>query len=47
MKHFTEDELDQRYSSYFPSKINTLKDVLKIAGIKEKDLKILNTRPQG
>ena len=40
MKHFTEDELNQRYSSYFAKKINGLKDVLKIAGIKEGDLKI-------
>jgi radical SAM superfamily enzyme YgiQ (UPF0313 family) len=40
MKHFTEDELNQRYSSYFVSKINGLKDVLKMAGIKENELKI-------
>ncbi|OUX54551.1 MAG: hypothetical protein CBE47_00470 [Pelagibacteraceae bacterium TMED287] len=40
MKHFTEDELNQRYSSYFPSKVKGLRDVLKIAGISEKDLKI-------
>ena len=35
MKHFTENELDQRYKSYFPSKVNGLRDVIKIAGIKE------------
>ena len=40
MKHFTEDELNQKYSSYFPSKINKLSDVLKIARIKEDELKI-------
>ena len=40
MRHFTEDELNQKYSSYFPSKINKLSDVLKIAGIKESELKI-------
>ena len=40
MKHFTEDELNQRYSSYFAKKINGLKDVLKIAGIKENEIKI-------
>ena len=40
MRHFTEDELNQKYSSYFPSKINKLSDVLKIAGIKENELKI-------
>ena len=40
MKHFTEDELNQRYSSYFAKKINGLKDILKVAGIKENELKI-------
>ena len=40
MKHFTEDELDQRYKSYFPSRVKGLRDVLKIAGIKEDELKI-------
>ena len=40
MKHFTEDELNQKYSSYFPSKINKLSDVLKIVRIKEDELKI-------
>ena len=40
MKHFTEDELDQRYKSYFPSKVKGLRDVLKIAGIKDNELKI-------
>jgi len=40
MKHFTEDELNQKYSSYFPKKINNLSDVLKIARIKEDELKI-------
>ncbi len=40
MKHFTENELDQRYKSYFPGKISGVRDVLKIAGIKENELKI-------
>ena len=40
MKHFTEDELNQRYSSYFISKINGLSDVLKMAGIKKDELEI-------
>ena len=40
MKNFTEDELNQKYSSYFPKKINKLSDVLKIARIKESELKI-------
>ena len=40
MKHFTEEELNQRYSSYFASKINSLQDVLKMAGIKDSELPI-------
>ena len=40
MKHFTEDELNQRYSSYFVSRINGLQDVLKMAGIKKSELEI-------
>ena len=40
MKHFTESELNQRYASYFPRKINGIKDVIKIAGIKENELKV-------
>tara|TARA_B100000035_G_scaffold296075_1_gene287693 strand:+ start:471 stop:2114 length:1644 start_codon:yes stop_codon:yes gene_type:complete len=40
MKHFTENELDQRYKSYFPSKVKGLRDVLKIAGINENQLKV-------
>jgi radical SAM superfamily enzyme YgiQ (UPF0313 family) len=40
MKHFTEDELNQRYSSYFISKISGLSDVLKMAGIKKDELEI-------
>ena len=39
MKHFTEDELNQRYSSYFVSRINGLQDVLRMAGIKKDELK--------
>ncbi len=40
MKHFCEDELNQKYNSYFPTKIKTLDDVLKIARIKREDLKV-------
>ncbi len=40
MKHFTEEELNQRYSSYFASKISSLKDVIRMAGIKESELPI-------
>jgi radical SAM superfamily enzyme YgiQ (UPF0313 family) len=34
MKYFTEDELNQRYKSYFVSKIDGLKDVIRMAGLK-------------
>ena len=40
MKLFTEDELDQRYNAYFPSRINSLNDLLKVAGIKRSELKV-------
>ena len=40
MKLFTEDELDQKYNAYFPSKVNTFNDLLKIAGINRSELKI-------
>lgn len=40
MKLFTEDELDQKYNAYFPSKINSLNDLLKVARIKRSELKI-------
>ena len=40
MKHFTEEELNQRYSSYFASRIKSLKDVLRMANIKDEELKI-------
>ena len=39
MQHFCEDELNQKYSSYFPTKIKTLDDLLKLARIKRSDLK--------
>jgi len=39
MNLFTENELDQKYSAYFPSKINSLNDLLKVAGIKRSELK--------
>jgi len=38
MKMFTEDELDQRYNAYFPSRINSLNDLIKVAGIKRSEL---------
>jgi|TARA_B100001964_G_C14149470_1_gene561326 hypothetical protein len=40
MKMFTENELDQKYNAYFPSKINTLNDLLNVVGIKRSQLKI-------
>ena len=40
MKHHTEEELNQRYGSYFPRGIKSLSDVLKIAKINENELKI-------
>ena len=39
MDLFTENELDQRYKAYFPTKINSLNDLLKVAGIKRSELK--------
>ena len=40
MKHFTEDELNQKYSSYFPTKIKKMTDLLKIARIKADELEV-------
>ena len=40
MKLFSEDELDQRYNAYFPSKINSFNDLLKLAKIDRSELKI-------
>ena len=39
MEHFCEDELNQKYNSYFPSKVKTLDDLLKIARIDRSELK--------
>ena len=40
LEQFSEDELNQKYNSYFPSpKIKTLDDVLKLARIKRADLR--------
>jgi len=40
LEQFSEDELNQKYNSYFPSpKIKTLDDVLKLARIKRSDLR--------
>ena len=42
LEQFSEDELNQKYNSYFPSpKIKTLDDVLKLARIKREDLRPL------
>ena len=38
MRQFTKDELDQRYNAYFPSQINSLDDLLRVAGIKWSEL---------
>ena len=40
MQNFCEDELNQKYNSYFPTKVKTLDDLLKLARIKKSDLKI-------
>ncbi len=40
MKHFCEDELNQKYNSYFPSKVKTLDDLLKLARINKEELKV-------
>ena len=40
MKMFTENELDQKYNAYFPSKINSFEDLLNVVGIKRSDLKV-------
>lgn len=40
MKNFTENELNQRYAAYFPKKINGIRDLIKISGIKENEIKI-------
>jgi len=42
MKNFCEDELNQKYNSYFPTKVKTLDDLLKIARIKKSELKTEN-----
>jgi len=40
LEQFSEDELNQKYNSYFPSpKIKTLDDVLKLARLKREDLR--------
>lgn len=39
LEQFSEDELKQRYSSYFPSKIKTVDDLLKIGRIKRPELR--------
>ena len=40
MKHFTEDELNQKYSSYFPRGIKKFSDLLSIAKIKPEELSV-------
>lgn len=39
MKNFCEDELNQKYNSYFPTKVQTLDDLLKLASIDKSELK--------
>ena len=42
MKLFTENELDQKYNAYFPSKINSFNDLLKVARIDRSELSVKN-----
>ena len=39
MKSFCEDELNQKYNSYFPTRVKTLDDLLKLANISRSELK--------
>ncbi len=39
MKNFCEDELNQKYRDYFPRKVKTIEDVLKLARIDRSELK--------
>lgn len=39
MEQLSEDELNQRYRAYFPSQVNTLDDLLKLARISRAELK--------
>ena len=54
-KYFCEDELNQKYNSYFPRQVNNIDDLLKIARIKktelgeikfidEKDIKVIDIK---
>lgn len=38
LKYFSEEELNQKYNSYFPTKIKTIDDLLKIVKIDRKDI---------
>jgi radical SAM superfamily enzyme YgiQ (UPF0313 family) len=40
MKNFCEDELNQKYNSYFPRKVKTVDDLLKLARIDKSELKV-------
>lgn len=40
MKLFTEDELNQKYSGYFPTRINSLNDLLEFAKIDRSELNV-------
>jgi radical SAM superfamily enzyme YgiQ (UPF0313 family) len=42
MKNFCEDELNQKYNSYFPTKVKTIDDLLRIARINKSELKTQN-----
>lgn len=47
LEQFTEDELNQKYSSYFPSQVETLDDLLKLARIKREELKMRTVFDEG
>ena len=42
MENFCEDELNQKYNSYFPTKVKTLDDLLRLARIDRSELKKQN-----
>ena len=39
MENFCEDELNQKYNSYFPTKVRTVDDLLKLARINKSELR--------
>jgi radical SAM superfamily enzyme YgiQ (UPF0313 family) len=46
MQQYTEDELDQKYNGYFPSKINSFNDLLKVARIDRSELSVTECRSE-